>query len=352
MKQKTKGLVWSVILGSLVVHAVGLALFGLWVVSRKFVEPAATFTVPKMVRIPVATPEHKMNMAAHEAMAPKPTFSERLVSSRPAVFSLPNLPDVEVDQALSLDPSVLFSDQAMVLAGSAGFGSGLGKALGGVGGKGSGVSFFDIDDTAQSVVIMIDVSASMFGRTGDYDYSTRKKLRVGKAQSFQRVRDEAIKLIDGLDINSRFNVLHWSGSARLWREGLVAATDGNKAAAKEHIQDKVDVNKAGPRGGRPGGTRHDYALEALFALAPEVAFMLTDGNATASKKGGGFSIIEDRDIYGLISDAKKKNEILPRIHTLYYLTGKDKREEQKMLRGISRRTGGKFRKVKVKKTKD
>ena len=352
MKQKTKGLVWSVILGSLVVHVVGLALFGLWVVSRKFSEPAATFTVPKTVRIPVQTPEHKMNMAAHEAMAPKPTFSERLVSSRPAAFSLPDLPDVEVDQALTVDPSMLVSDQAAALAGSAGFGSGLGNALAGSGGKGSGMSFFDIDDTARSIVLMIDVSASMFGRTGDYDYSTSKKLREGKEQSFQRVRNEAMKVIDGLDINSRFNIIHWSGSARLWREGLVAATDGNKAAAKKHIQDNIDVNKAGPRGGRPGGTRHDYALEALFDLAPEVAFMLTDGNATASKPGGGFGVIEDRDIYSIISDAKKENENLPRIHTLYYLTGNDKREEEKMLRGISRRTGGKFRKVKVEKTKD
>ena len=79
--------------------------------------------------------------------------------------------------------------------------------------------------------------------------------------------------------------------------------------------------------------------------------MLTDGNATASNPGGGFRVIEDRELYSLISDAKKENENLPRIHTLYYLTGKDKSEEQKMLRGISRRTGGKFRKVKVEKKK-
>ena len=34
-----------------------------------------------------------------------------------------------------------------------------------------------------------------------------------------------------------------------------------------------------------------------------------------------------------------------------YLTGQDKREEERMLRGISTRTGGKFRKVKVEKRK-
>ena len=75
-----------------------------------------------------------------------------------------------------------------------------------------GAAAVDIADAAESVVILIDVSASMFGRTGDYDYGTRKLLRQGKEQSFQTVRDEAIKLIEGLDLNARFNIIHWSGS--------------------------------------------------------------------------------------------------------------------------------------------
>ena len=349
--KKRRGLVWSVIVGSVVVHLVALALFGLWVVARNFRQPAATFTVEKRVLIPAQTPEHKMNMAAHEAMAPKPTFNDRLVSTRPTEFALPELPEVDLEQMLPLDPSELISDLVTCLVGCAGLGSGQGSGLSGGGGRGSGMSFFDIEDTAKSVVIMIDVSSSMFGRTGDYDYSTRKKLREGKDQSFQRVRDEAIKLIDGLDIDSRFNVIHWSGSARLWQDSLVRATEGNKATAKDYIQAKVDVGKAGPTGGRPGGTRHDYALEALFEAGAEVAFMLTDGNATASQPGGGLQVIEDRAIFKLISEAKKELEALPRVHTLYYLTGQDKREEEKMLRGIASRTGGKFRMVKVEKRK-
>ena len=60
-------------------------------------------------------------------------------------------------------------------------------------------------------------------------------------------------------------------------------------------------------------------------------------------------MIEDREIFKLISDAKKEAETLPRVHTLYYLTRQDRREEEKMLRGIATRTGGKFRKVKVEK---
>ncbi len=345
-----RSLIASIIVGSIIVHLVALAIFGIWVVARKYKQPAATFEVTKRITIPTQTPEHKMNMAAHEAMAPKPSFNDKLVSTRPTEFALPDLPKVDLDQMLPLDPSELVSDQVSGLVGSAGLGSGQGSGLGGGGGSGrSGMGFFGIEDAADSVVIMIDVSSSMFGRTGDYDYDTRKKLREGKDQSFQRVRDEAVKLIDGLDINARFNVMRWSGSARLWRESLVPATDANKADAKAHIQEQVDVNTAGPIGGRPGGTRHDYALEALFKLNPEVAFMLTDGNATASEQGGGLRTIEEDELYKLIADAKQGGRSVPRIHTLYYLTGADKREEEKMLRGIARKSDGEFRKVKVDK---
>ena len=36
---------------------------------------------------------------------------------------------------------------------------------------------------------------------------------------------------------------------------------------------------------------------------------------------------------------------MPRIHTVYYVTGTDREEEEALLKGIARRTKGKFRKV-------
>lgn len=113
------------------------------------------------------------------------------------------------------------------------------------------MSFFNIEDRFRSVVILIDASASMFGRTGDLDYSASKLVRKGREQAFQVIRDEAMKLIDQLSVNARFGIVHWSGSARSWRETLVPATPANRAEAKRHLQDQVDYNKAGPRGGVP-----------------------------------------------------------------------------------------------------
>ena len=117
---------------------------------------------------------------------------------------MPELPEVPVDQMIPLDPSELISDQLASLSGSPGLGTALGKGLAGGQGTGSGMSFFNIKDNARSVVIMIDVSASMFGRTGDLDYSSSKLVRKGKDQVFQTIRDEASQLIDSLSVNTLF----------------------------------------------------------------------------------------------------------------------------------------------------
>ena len=344
---RKRGLIVTIVLGSIAVHAIGLVLFGLFKIAEYFKEPEATFTVEKRIVVPAQTREHKMNMAKHMSMTPKPVFDQKLVSIRPTEFALPELPEVPVDQMIPLDPSELISDQLASLSGSAGLGTALGKGLAGGQGTGSGMSFFNIKDNARSVVIMIDVSASMFGRTGDLDYSSSKLVRKGKDQAFQTIRDEASQLIDSLSVNTLFGVIHWSGSARLWKESLVPATKANRALAKEHIQSRVDYNKAGPRGGRPGGTRHDYALEALLKLRAEVAFMLTDGNATRSQGRGKFEVIEAKELTELIDKSAEDLPQVPRIHTIYYVTGKDDREEERMLKALARKTKGRFRKQKA-----
>jgi hypothetical protein len=334
---------------SLSVHAALVAL-ALGVVYRQYLlppEPEVEFQAEPRVQLPAQIREHLMNVAKHDSMAPRPSYSRRLSGAGPSTVQVPEMPDVDLDQMLPLDPSAMVSDQIASLVGASGSGIGTGRGIGGGGGSGSGsgVAFFNIKDTAKSVVIMIDVSQSMFSRTGDYDSGTRKLLKEGKAQAFQKIRDEAVKLIDGLSAESRFGIIRWSGSARSWKPELVRATDANKAEARVHIQNEVDANSAGPTGGRPGGTRHDYAIEELLRLAPEVAFMLTDGNATRSNPGGGMSTIPNDELFKQIEQAAKDTPALPRIHTIYYVTGADKKEEEELLRGIARKTKGKFRKV-------
>ncbi len=334
---------------SLMLHLGIIALAVLWVVSEILIQaPPEAFAPPeKRVQLPAQLREQALSNARHDAAAPRPSYSRRLASKAPAAVMVPAMPEVDLKQMLPLDPSELVSDQISGMIGASGYGRGTGRGLGGGGGtgKGSGVAFFNIKDSAQSVVIMIDVSQSMFSRTGDYDSSTRQLLKQGAEQSFQVIREEAIKMIAGLGPDTRFGLLRWSGSARSWRPELVRATDENKAAARQHILTEVDANSAPPMGGRPGGTRHDYALQELLRLAPETAFMLTDGNATRSQPGGGMTPIPNGEMLDILEASGEERAALPRIHTIYYLTGADKKEEEALLKEIARKTKGKFRKV-------
>ena len=328
---------------AIIAGAVGL------IVSEVLIKPPEPeFTPPeKRVQLPAQLREQALSNARHDAAAPRPSYSRRLASKAPGPVAVPAMPEVDMKQMLPLDPSELVSDQISGMIGASGYGRGTGRGLGGGGGtgKGSGVAFFDIKDTAKSLVIMIDVSQSMFSRTGDYDSGTRKLLKEGKDQAFNIIRVEAIKLINGLGPDTRFGIIRWSGSARSWKPELVRATDENKAAARQHIETEIDANSSPPTGGKPGGTRHDYALTELLRLNPESAFMLTDGNATASQPGGGMTPIPAKDLTDLLENASEERETLPRIHTIYYLTGADKKEEEDMLKDIARKTKGRFRKV-------
>lgn len=288
--------------------------------------------------------EHQVQMAKKQKMGGAPPLAmKRIAISGTSKISLPEMPAMPAMETMNRP--------AMPMAGAGsgtGFGSsssaGTGTKMGG-GGIGGGVpiTFFGIRDAGESVVVMIDVSDSMFTRTGDAE--GRSLVKTGAAQSFQTIRDEAIKLVKALPAGTRFGIVRWSGGAYAWQPELVKATEENKTAAIAHIETTVDMKSARPKGGRPGGTRHDYALEEAFLLKPEMIYMLTDGNATAAQPGGGLKPIEAEDIWKVAAAGQKALPKPARLHVIYYLTGADREDERKMLRTLATRNGGKFREV-------
>jgi hypothetical protein len=103
-----------------------------------------------------------------------------------------------------------------------------------------------------------------------------------------------------------------------------------------------------PKPGKPGGTRHDYALAEAFSLKPETIYMLTDGNATESQAGGGLKPIPPQDIYRVAEEGQKELTKKAHLHVIYYLNGQEKSGEVNMLRGLASRNSGKFQKVEAK----
>ncbi|HEX4668321.1 MAG TPA: hypothetical protein VH207_17160 [Chthoniobacterales bacterium] len=329
-----------VLVGVVVLHLIFGGVAAFWVVSKYSAARKLTFNAgPKSPNPSERALEHRVQLQKKmDSTSAPPLVPRRILSTGAAKITLPPLPEIKAQEN---------APPTMVSAGSgAAFGAQSAASLGGGGGNGSAINFFGIRDISTSVVIMIDVSDSMFSRTGDAAGS--KLVRQGKEQNFQVVRDEAIKLVRSLTPQTRFGIVRWAGGAYVWKPDLVPATEENKQAAIAHIQSEVDFKSAKKRPDKPGGTRHDYALAEAFSLKPETIYMLTDGNATASQPGGGMKPIPPQDIYRVAEEGQKALAKKAHLHVIYYLNSKEKSDEVDMLRGLASRNSGKFQKVEAK----
>ena len=352
-RQRRKRLIVTVIVASVAVHFIGATGAGIWIVARYFLPPTATFEVKKEIRIAAEEREHRMNMAEFDAAQPKPTFTDKMSSARPTEFSLPELPLMPVDAATTVDPSDIVSDQLSALAG-AGAGSGTGSGGGGKGG--SAVSFFGISDMATRVIIVVDVSNTMFDR------------QPGK---FNAVKTEAAKLVQSLGINTLFNVIIYEGGSVAMFPEPQPASDANKAKAAAWVQSvdggsdksgmsyKSKYSKMGTGLYEGGGTRTDTALKQALSMRPSTVFLITDGEM--SRMGGGApaeeedrkkddgpsSDITETELLGMIKDLQSKMEQPARIHVVHFLTKAARDEEEKVLRSMARRNDGRFKQVKA-----
>ena len=338
-KKRKRWIFSPVLVVSVVLHLLFAGGAAIYVVSRYSAQRRLTFQGgPKSPNPSEQAMQHHVQMEKKMKSQSLPAaVPKRVLTTGLAKIELPPMPEMPVAK----------NAPAMIAAAPGGnFGAARsGASAGALGGTGSGaaINFFGIRDTSSSVVIMIDVSDSMFTRTGDAQ--SGKLLKLGTEQSFQTVRDEAIKLVQSLASNISFGIIRWAGSAKSWKPELVPATEENKRAAIDHIQTGIDLKTAKPEKGRPGGTRHDYALEAGFALKPETIYMLTDGNATEAKPGGGLSAIPDQELFNAAEAGQKTLSKRARLHVIYYVTGADKPEERQMLSRLAGNNGGAFKQM-------
>lgn len=326
---RRKGLIFSVIVGSVIVHVIALALFGLWTVARYWKQPEAVFEVKKLVKIPPRIPEQKMNLLRHEAMTPKPVFTDKLASIRPIDFALPELPTVDMAQMLPLDPAELISDQALSLVGTAGLGRGLGDNLGGAGGRGSGkgLSFFGMQTEGERIVLLFDVSSSV----------VNKANAVGIPLS--RVRDETLELIDGLPVSSRFSMIQFTQNFKSFSSELVAATDSNKKRARDWVKDEWVESGTMSGAGVVSNPRGVAAvLEQAFRMKPDVVFLISDASFQWRVDGGIKDIPYD-ELKKLLKDLQEKMAEPARVQFLGF---QPKPIDVKEWKRLVRRSGGKF----------
>jgi hypothetical protein len=333
---RQRGLIATIFIGAVLVHVAALILFGLLIVARQFAKPEAVFEVREQLRIPVQQkPQHKMNAAAHQAAAPKPVFQDKLVSSRPTKFALPELPKLDLQQMLPLDPSELVSDQVSSLVGTAGLGTGAGAGLAGAGGIGRGLnklSFMGIQAEGQRIVLCFDVSGSVVNKA------------AASGVPLAKIKEETLKLIDSLPTGAAFSIIQFVRNYKPFSEQLVQVTPANRAAAKQWIDNEWSESGQMARGARgvlspePNGVV--CVLDAAFAMNPDVIFLLSDGQFEQTYPAE--RRIPNEEIGDKVKELQKgRKEKVP----LHFIGFEMRPEDEGEWSSIARRTGGRLRQI-------
>lgn len=149
-------LIVSIIVASVVVHAIFGGFAGIWVIARYFQKPKAQFTVEKIVKIDPEPREHQVSMQELDSLRPRPVINNRIASLRPTDLSLPDLPKTPVEENVPLDTEALVNDQVDAVSTS--------RVGQGMGNSGSGTAtFFGIKSDGGRVAYLVDYSNSMKG---------------------------------------------------------------------------------------------------------------------------------------------------------------------------------------------
>ena len=328
-KNKTRQIVILIILVSVGLHAGAAIVAGIFIVARYFREPVVEFKATKDVRLPAKKREAKMNMASLDAIAPKPTFTDRMQSSRPTAFSLPEMPSMPMDQMMALDPTQLVSDQISSLAnvGSLGTGSGSGEAGGG-GFGGKGMSFLGVQASGERILLVFDVSSSV----------TRKAEESG--MPLKKIQEETLNLIQKLPITSKFGLIQFTQNYKNFNKDLVPATDSNRSAALKWVQTEWEEKgsmSASEKGVVSNPRGIVGVLELAAAMKPDLLYVISDGSFQSKADGKNKTIPWDE--VKRVIDANFPKSLNCRIN---FITFQATKEDAKELKSLSTKSGGKF----------
>lgn len=331
--QNRRRIILTVVLVSVGIHVIAAIVAGIVIVARYLAEPPAEFKVTKDIRIPAQEREHKMNMAAFDGMAPKPSFTDKLQSLRPGALALPELPRIAMDQLLPLDPAEILTDQVAALTGTGGAGSGIGLGAAGGGGSGieTGFSFMGIESKGKRILLIFDVSTSVLNKARRSDVSLAK------------IKEETISLLQQLPINARFGLIQFTQNFKAFREELLAATDANRAAAKTWIES--EWVETGSMQASAKVKRNPRGVVGVFELAaqmlPDVIFLISDASFQW-KEGGSLSDIPWEEIAKIVKGPLQGTEGC----TLNFIGFEMKPEDRRKIESVVRSTHGKIREIK------
>jgi len=329
-KKQHRSVLVSVLIFSIGIHILAGLIAAAYVVVKWIAPPEATFVAKKMVALPPQIIDPRMASAELEAAAPKPVLDEKIASVRETDVSLPDIPQIQTDQVADFDPSALITDAAAGLGAGAGGGGGGGA---GGGGEGSGLSFFGIQTQARSIIIVFDISQSVL----------TKAQKAGVP--ITAIREETLKLIDTLSINTKFNLVQFSRIYQPMAPEMLPPNESGKAAARQWLEREFRTDGMLPRsvrGARSPEAGQDngiaFVLRGVLAMQPDVVFLISDASFQSENHSSQVPWVE-------VEDAVKAHEKAGGQTKIHVIGFEMKPEDKKELRSIARRTGGTVREI-------
>jgi len=329
-KKKNHSVLVSVLLISIGLHVVAGIVAGVYIVAKWLTPPEATFVAKKMVAIPPQIIDPKMASAELEAAAPKPALDEKIASLRETDFALPDIPQMPVDQVMDFDPSAVISDSAVGLGTGQGGDGGGGS---GGGGEGTGLNFFGIQTQAKSVVIVFDVSLSVLNK------AQKSGIPITKIQ------EETMKMIDGLSINTKFNLVQFSRFYQPLAVEMQSPNEASKKAAKNWLEKEFRTDGTLPRSVRgikaPQAGEDNgicFVLDGVLAMQPDVIFLISDASFQSELNP---SQVPWKDVEAVV----KKHEKAGVATKINFIGFEMKPEDKKEMRSLARGTDGTLKEI-------
>ncbi|MFH1421859.1 MAG: VWA domain-containing protein [Planctomycetota bacterium] len=146
-----------------------------------------------------------------------------------------------------------------------------------------------------------------------------------------RVKNELVKCITALDSKTKFNIIAYSTTVRVWKNGLLYANNQNKQDAIKMVNGLVHM----------GWTHTDEAFQKAFEDQEfDTIYFLSDGQP--AKQSGNISA---ESVIEFVRNANKLRKVT--IHTFGFANAKNAvamnaGEMMRLLKGLAEETGGTF----------
>jgi hypothetical protein len=323
--QKKRAL--NAILVSLAVHVVFLIAAVSLTILIIAPKPKMMFEGKKSPSLPARKLEHAIRVKQMQKQTRKPQILQRLVTEAPSKVALPEMPEMKTPDIKNMRDTPLMNSRAGSIGGLGGGGGGAGRGL--TGGMGySDTKFFGENIRTRAIVICMDISPSM--------------ITKGVTQD---VLAEATKMLETMNVNTKFNVVVFVDGAESFAPQMVYATQENKEKGLAWLKQPFDGRRQGNLRGHSGSTPH-LAIKAAVEMGADTVFVLTD-DPPYLKVGDVNTGVEIpthmADIEKYVKSIESTTGKSVRFYPILYKPFENERGKQAIdyFKGIARATGGK-----------